>query len=224
MGLAMVVSVLSRNGGRRTSASSDFEFYSEYPIGQEIDLATPMSDPCQHPYWTDFTNELAALSSYLGGLPRSTPGKAKVSLILGPQHADQVRAARDEASKRIFVTSHRLSNAAHTTVLAPVVAAAKDRDVATEIYYGIKSGPLSGAGLSDIIIEGHKHSVKITPVHEPRLHAKLLAWDDDAAVISSQNWLSTDPPDDKPRSELGLSIRSPGIARQIIDRFNAIRR
>lgn len=173
--------------------------------------------------WTDFTNDLAALSSHLGGLPRPAPGKAQVSLVLGPQHSDLVRAARDEAKKRIFVTSHRLSNVAHTALLAPAIAAAKDRNVATEIFYGIKSGPLTGAGLSEIIVEGRQHSVKITPVHEPRLHAKLLAWDDDVVVITSQNWLSADPPEDKPRSEIGLSIRSPGIARQVIDRFNATR-
>jgi phosphatidylserine/phosphatidylglycerophosphate/cardiolipin synthase-like enzyme len=175
-------------------------------------------------YWTDFTNDLAALSSYLGGLPAPAAGKAQVSLVLGPQHAEQVRSARDEASNRILVTSHRLSTTAHNAVLAPAIAAAKERNIATEIYYGIKSGPLTGPGLSDIIVEGRQHSIKITPIHDPKLHAKLLAWDDDAVVITSQNWLSADPPDDKPRAEIGLSIRSPGIARQIIDRLNAIRR
>ena len=174
--------------------------------------------------WTDFTNELMALSSYIDDLPSSSPGRAQISLVSGSQHADLVRAARDEASKRIFVTSHRLSNTAHTVVMAPAIAAAKDRGIATEIYYGIKSGPLTGTGLSDIIVEGLQHSVKITPVYDPRLHAKLLAWDDDAVVVTSQNWLSADPPDDKPRAEIGLFIRSPGIARQVIERFNAIRR
>lgn len=175
-------------------------------------------------YWTDFTNELGALASHLGGLPRPAAGKAQISLVLGPQHAEHVRAARDEAKKRIFVTSHRLSNTAHTAVLAPAIAAAKESNIETEIYYGIKSGSLTGAGLSEIIIEGRQHSVKITPVHEPKLHAKLLAWDDDAVVITSQNWLSADPPDDKPRAEIGVMVRSYGVARQIIDRFNAIRR
>lgn len=174
--------------------------------------------------WTDFTNELTTLSSYLGRLPRPTAGGARVSLVLGPQHADFVRAARDGARKRIFVTSHRLSNTAHTAVLAPAIAAARDRNIATEIYYGTKSGSLTGTGLAEIIVQGREHSMKIVPVHEPTVHAKLLAWDDDAVVITSQNWLSADPPDDKPRSEIGLSINSPGIARQIIDRFNAIRR
>jgi len=108
--------------------------------------------------------------------------------------------------------------------MAPAIAAAKDRGITTEIYYGIKSGTLTGTGLSDIIVEGQQNSVKITPVHEPKLHAKFLAWDDDAVVITSQNWLSADPPDDKPRAEIGLVIRSPGIARQMIERFNAIRR
>jgi hypothetical protein len=206
---------------------------------ESIEISARLRDPCvisevlsalgelsrgRKGYWTDFTNELGALASYLGGLPRPAPGRAQVTLVIGPQHADLVRAARDDAKKRIFVTSHRFSNIAHTAVLAPVIAAAKESNIETEIYYGIKSGPLTGAGLSEIITEGRQHSVKITPVHEPKLHAKLLAWDDDAVVITSQNWLSADPPDDKPRAEIGLSIRSPGIARQIIDRFDAIRR
>jgi phosphatidylserine/phosphatidylglycerophosphate/cardiolipin synthase-like enzyme len=174
--------------------------------------------------WTNFTNELAALSAYLESVPRPSPGKAQMTLVKGTQHADLVRTARDGAARCIFVTSHRLSNTAHTVVLAPAIAAAENRGIATEIYYGIKSGPLSGAGLSEIIVEGRQHAVKITPVYEPRLHAKLLAWDEDAAVITSQNWLSADPPDDKPRAEIGLFIRAPGIARQIIERFNAIRR
>jgi len=36
--------------------------------------------------WTDFTNELAALSSHLESLPRPAPGQAQTALVMGSQH------------------------------------------------------------------------------------------------------------------------------------------
>jgi hypothetical protein len=46
--------------------------------------------------------------------------------------------------------------------MAPAIAAAKENNIGTEIYYGIKSGPLTGAALSEIIIEGRQHSTDFT--------------------------------------------------------------
>ena len=53
----------------------------------------------------------------------------------------------------------------------------------------------------------------------PRLHAKLLAWDDDALAITSQNWLSADPSDSAPLRELGLFINAPRVADHLITLF-----
>ncbi len=61
--------------------------------------------------------------------------------------------------------------------------------------------------------------VKLRPVYIPRLHAKLLAWDDDALAITSQNWLSADPSDNTPLRELGLFINAPRVADQLIMSF-----
>jgi len=41
-------------------------------------------------------------------------------------------------------------------------------------------------------------------VRDPRLHAKLLAWDEDALVVTSQNWMSRDPGFSKYSQQLGV--------------------
>jgi cardiolipin synthase len=56
-------------------------------------------------------------------------------------------------------------------------------------------------------------------VYTPRLHAKLLAWDDDALAITSQNWLSADPSDNAPLREIGVFINAPKVADQVIRLF-----
>ncbi len=52
----------------------------------------------------------------------------------------------------------------------------------------------------------------LQPQLAPALHAKLLCWDTDDVVITSQNWLSADPSDANVRRELGIHLQSPGAA------------
>ncbi len=176
-----------------------------------------------HGHWTSLTGEMTALAGRLRALPRPLGGKAQISLVIGSKHAEEMRTARDEAKDRILVASHRLGVAARTAVLTPVLAAAKDRGISTEIFYGTTSGPLGGSEAAEISLETSKDGVTMRPVHDPRLHAKVLAWDADTIVITSQNWLSADPPDSNPRQEIGVSIRASGAATQFVDRFNAAR-
>lgn len=146
-------------------------------------------------HWIGFTGDLAALAAHLRTCKRPPIGRANASVILGAQHADMVRRARDEANGSIFVTSHRFGIAAQAAVLTPALAAAHQRGIRTNIFYGTTSGPMGGTEVADITIDAGDKGVVIRPVRRPRLHAKILAWDDDTLVISSQNWLSADPPD-----------------------------
>ena len=59
------------------------------------------------------------------------------------------------------------------------------------------------------------------PVLVSKLHAKILAWDDDHVLITSQNWLSADPGESNLRREIGLMVHSKGIATAVIDNFDA---
>ncbi|MCI3133130.1 phospholipase D-like domain-containing protein [Phenylobacterium aquaticum] len=174
-------------------------------------------------HWTTLTGEMAALAARLRTLPRPSGGKAQIMLVIGSKHAEEMRSARDEATDRILVASHRFGLAARTAVLTPALAAARDRGISTEIFYGTTSGPVGGSEVAEITLATSQEGITIRPIHDPRLHAKVLAWDTDTVVISSQNWLSADPPDSNPRQEIGIAIRAAGAATQFIDRFNAAR-
>ena len=40
-------------------------------------------------------------------------------------------------------------------------------------------------------------------------------------VITSQNWLSSDPPDSAPRQEIGVFLQGRGLADSVVERFQA---
>jgi cardiolipin synthase A/B len=63
----------------------------------------------------------------------------------------------------------------------------------------------------------------IRPIHRPRLHAKVLGWDDDTLAVTSLNWLSADPADAALNREIGVLIEAPKIAENFIRRFDNAR-
>lgn len=162
--------------------------------------------------WTDNAVSLTVLGRRVAGLPRGNGRTANMRLILAPDHAGLVLEARDKAQQRIFVLSHRLGIAARPLALLPILSAVSANDVDARAYYARPTGPLSGLAGADLIREFAGQGVMIRPVHTPRLHAKVLGWDDNALAITSFNWLSADPPDYVPASELGVLIETPRIA------------
>ena len=153
-------------------------------------------------HWSPLTKELAAMSSGLRAVGGGASGGATdAQIVLGGAHADLVRRARDESERRIFIASHRWGTAATPVVLAPVLAAAESKGIHVDAYYGTVSGPVEVGAPEENSDESG--AVSIRAVRNPRLHAKLLAWDEDSVVVTSQNWLSSDPPDSAPRQEIG---------------------
>ena len=176
-------------------------------------------------HWTDLTNNLAALSANLRSSGRSVvSGSAYAQVVIGSDHPKMVRKARDESQHRIFVSSHRFGIAGQPIVLEPALAAAKYRGVDVDVLYGTTNISFSNNNASEITDRFSENGVTIQPVRRPRIHAKILAWDDDTFVITSQNWLSADPPDDMPRQEIGIFVRATGLAKILVDRFDTFLR
>lgn len=169
--------------------------------------------------WTDLTNDLAALGSHLRLLPHKSSGQGTAQIVLSSNHIDIVRRARDECEKRIFVTSHRFGMAGQSIVIAPSLTAAEKKNVEVSIFYGTTSGVMGGKDAADITVDAALKGVKIRAVKKPRLHAKILAWDDDSVMITSQNWLSADPPDSNQRQEIGVLVTAPNVASRLIEKF-----
>jgi len=168
-------------------------------------------------HWTELTSEMARLASD-ARLQKPPAGvKAKVTLVLGPQHAQFVRIARDAAVRRMFVTSHRIGSAARPSVVLPAITAVRENGIEARVFYGVASEVAGGASTSP-----KNHPVpSVQPILTPKLHAKILAWDDDYVLITSQNWLSADPGESNVRREIGLMVSSKGIAKAVIDNFDA---
>jgi cardiolipin synthase len=170
--------------------------------------------------WKPLTVDFAKLAREVRARPRLAGARAEGCLVLGAQHGHFVREARDNAARRIFVTSHRLGTAAKQAIIIPAVAAARDRrGIQTHVFFGRPSGQLTGVVAAEMTLDAGKDGVQVRSVHEPRLHAKVLAWDDDSVVITSQNWLSADPGPNSPLQEVGVYLKGGRIADNVITTF-----
>ncbi len=169
--------------------------------------------------WTPLTNYFARLAFDVRRESLLSGGRAEGMLVLGTGHANLMRMARDQARKRIVVTSHRIGQACRPAVLVPTMAAAETHQVDVGIYFGLPAEQGDGIRAADMTIEARGVGIRIEPVHQPKIHAKILAWDNDFAVITSQNWLSADPSESNFRREFGIFIHASGVARRVIEKF-----
>jgi cardiolipin synthase len=175
-------------------------------------------------HWTELTNDIARMANESRHRKILTGARAELTIVLGPQHAQYVREARDRAVNRLFVTSHRFGSAHRAAIIVPAIAAAEKRGIQAKVYYGMASGNVSPGDAIRLTQVAAEYGVQIRPVREPRLHGKILAWDDDSLLLTSQNWLSADPSEANLRREIGVFIRSQGAARYAIERFEMMRR
>lgn len=172
-------------------------------------------------HWSPLTENLAKLSVWAARQSPPKGMKVSAALVLGAQHGWFVRDARDNAQQRIFVASHRLSEVGTRAVVVPAIAAARDkRGVSSRIYFNRISGQMTQSIASDLILASIGDKVTLRAVHDPRLHAKILAWDDDSLVISSLNWLSADASPHRSSEEVGIHIRGGRVADHVIRIFD----
>jgi phosphatidylserine/phosphatidylglycerophosphate/cardiolipin synthase-like enzyme len=169
--------------------------------------------------WNELAIELTVLGRRIRELPRPSGRRVPMRLLFGAEHAGLVLEARDRARQRIFALSHRIGIAAQPVALLPTLSAVKANGVDATFYYGRTTGPLSGVAGADLAREFAREGLAILPVHRPRLHAKVLGWDDDIIAVSSLNWLSADPAESTPYREIGVLVEAPKIADNFIRRF-----
>jgi cardiolipin synthase len=140
---------------------------------------------------------------------------------VGSQHGEIIRRVRDEVKRRVLITSHRLGTYAGPGVLAPLAVAVKARSIDAQLFFTTKTGVLDIDARDDLLRDFGQSGIAVTAVAEPRLHAKMLAWDNDFVLITSQNWLSADSGDDP--SEVGIFVQAPKVADRLISDFEAAR-
>ena len=147
-------------------------------------------------------------------------GETRAKVVIGQEHDDCMLEARDHAKSSIVVFSHRLGVTAKPSVIIPAASAARQRKVDVELIYGRASGPVSTKDALDASWEFKEDGVRLVAIHRPRVHAKLLLWDDDNVVVTSLNWLSADASSTSPRQEMGVRLTGPRLAATLKEDFD----
>lgn len=171
--------------------------------------------------WSNLSTELVKISKSLRDVPVSPKANARASIVIGAHHESFVLRARDEAKKRIFAASHRLGPVSVASILIPIMTGAKAHAINANVFYGRTTGSVFGAREDVIVAEAALAGVSVNLIETPRLHAKVLAWDDDAVVITSLNWLSAASGDLQSLKEIGVFIEAKAVAEVIISNFKS---
>lgn len=144
---------------------------------------------------------------------------AKARLILKTHHNEYLRVARDEANNDIFLCSHRISKVIDRPILTPLKAATKaHNNISAMVYYGAPSGGITQREVNELSESLQRNNIKLAKTSKPSVHAKVLTWDNNKAVITSLHWLSASATGDD-YEELGIYIEDDGIALSIKDAF-----
>ena len=152
-------------------------------------------------------------------MPRPPGRTTRLRVLLAPDHADLVLDARDRSTQRMVVTSHRIGIAGKPLTIFPAMSAAQAKHIKVSLYYGRPTDRFSGKDAAALALEIKESGVDVRPIHRPRLHAKVLAWDDDALAVTSLNWLSKDPSESALRDEIGIFVEMSKIADNFVRRF-----
>ncbi|GAB0115735.1 phospholipase D-like domain-containing protein [Acidisoma sp. C75] len=146
-------------------------------------------------------------------------GRHKLDLLVDADHYAAVTRARDVASRDIILGCDLFGAAAETSVLVPLESAAR-HGVGSRLVYNRASKYLRETGIhpvsADLVARGLDLQVF------DKLHAKFLAWDDDALAITSFNWLATVVAETRSRgAEIGLMATGPGLRDILTERVAA---
>lgn len=172
--------------------------------------------------WSPISMEFAGLASQVAAMSPPPNQRSRAQIVIGPGHGDYMREARDSAQARILVTSHRLSQVANASVMAPVMKAVQARGIQADVLYAKTSGAATPQNVGDLASIAAKAGVGLHALDTPRLHAKVLAWDQDHALITSLNWLSMDSNWNSPAQEIGLYLAAPGAGQRLFEAIDAM--
>jgi len=163
-------------------------------------------------------SELGLLARALEQWPAASAPTGSVAILEGEAHERVAREASGRAKQRLVFGSHRLGATARPGALLQCAAAASRAGVEATLLYTRASGPMKSSDASALEDEMTALGVRLVRTSPPRLHGKFLAWDDDDVVVTSFNWASATVDACFAQAELGVHIRGPGVAADVLRR------
>ncbi|WP_430913433.1 phosphatidylserine synthase [Methylobacterium sp. sgz302541] len=152
----------------------------------------------------------------------SLGGETQVSLIVGEVHDRVIRTASGAANICFVVGSHRLGSTARPGAIMQGEVAAGREGVRAVVLYTQTTGPLKNRHARALAEEAQANGLMLVRTKKIPLHGKFVAWDKDDVVVTSLNWASASADPDFPWGDVGVHIRSRGLANDLISRLEAV--
>jgi cardiolipin synthase len=169
--------------------------------------------------WPELATELHHMAERLRTEASADGANGVACLVSNAGHNNHLLRARDQLRDKLLLVSHRLGSHYDCGALLPLAAACGSTRVDARLLYS-KNEHGDGHTPSQLEREARGKGISLKLVKDPRLHAKLLAWDDDDIVLTSLNWMSCDAGFSSLLQELGVAITAPGAARHLMDLFD----
>lgn len=202
-----------------TSFDATVRFRDPRIVGELVGILAQLSKG-RLGVWTEASTALAVLGRQISQVPVKNGRKAEIALLYTKDHPSLVMEAAREATRRIFVLSHQFGVAGRPVTIFPLLDVAKNSKVSVSAFYGKPAGKQTAANLLDLRGMYREDNLNLQSIERPRLHAKVLGWDDDHLAVTSFNWLSVDPSHHKPLREIGVAIKSNQIAEKFMRDFD----
>lgn len=140
-----------------------------------------------------------------------------VSLILKNQHYQYVDIAKEQATKRIIVTSDLINSIAKR----PIYDALAHANVKKNIFYSNRSSYINADEIKNKTkeLEQLEYPIKLR-ASQNKNHSKVLAWDNNNILITSLNWLSSNALNaNEDYHELGMHVQGWDVAKEFFAKF-----
>jgi hypothetical protein len=141
----------------------------------------------------------------------------RMTVLHAEDHEQLLRKVAHEAEKRFVCCTNKVGATMVPGLFNPAeIAGHRLSDV--RVYYSRESGPVRRRHVA-----AHRERlngiVELIGVRQPQVHAKILLWGNDDAVVSSMNWGSQSGSSDDPLDEIGLHLEGPGLATCLLAKF-----
>ena len=167
--------------------------------------------------WPEVVTDLHHMYERLKNRAPTRRANGEARLVSNTGHNDQLLRARDRVKRKLLLVSHRLGAYYDCGALLPLAAACgTSRRIDARFLYS-KNELQKERKSSQLEREARRQGIDLELIEEPLLHAKLLAWDEDTIVVTSQNWMSRDPGISNLLGELGVAIEAPGAAGDLME-------
>jgi cardiolipin synthase len=166
----------------------------------------------------NLANDLALTANDLRRNAPEARGSAKVTVVFGEAHEAMMRQVSGEATGKLVICTHRVGGNVRPATLLPATLAAS-RGVEVAVLYTQPNPPMTRQSIRGVAAEAATVGVEFVQAKKVPAHGKMLLWTPHDVLVTSHNWGAASTNLSFPQAEVGVHVRSPGLAELVLARL-----